>query len=243
MRVLLLDDELRVRRVLRTLLEKNHPKVEIIGEAENVPEALKIINKEKPDVVFSDIEMPNYSGFDLLNFISDVNCAVVFITAHEEYAVKAFEVSAVDYLLKPITEKQLSKTIEKLENYFGKSNNLNNESNLQQNLKDKHMTRVALPSSNGLLFVEVDSIMYMVAKGSYTEVVFNDKKSILITKRIKYFEENLNHPNFFRPHRSYIINLNKISQYHRSGYIIMDNKIKINVTKERKEDFLKIYNN
>lgn len=241
MRAILLDDELRVRRVLRKLLEKNHSNIEIIAEAENVPEAVKIIHKEKPDIIFSDIEMPDYSGFDLLNFISDVKCAVVFVTAHQEYAVKAFEVSAIDYLLKPITEKQLAKTIEKLENHFDTTSNLSKRESLQKNLKAEFITRIALPSSKGLLFVEVDSIMYLIAKGSYTEVVFNDRKSILITKKIKFFEENLDHPNFFRFHRSYIINLNKISQYHRSGYIIMDDGFKISLAKERREQFLEIY--
>uniref|UniRef100_UPI0025BD264B LytR/AlgR family response regulator transcription factor n=1 Tax=Bernardetia sp. TaxID=1937974 RepID=UPI0025BD264B len=245
MKAIVIDDELRARRILKTLLKENCPQINVVGEAENVPDAVQLIHKTNPDIVFSDIEMPEYSGFELLKFISNIDFALVFVTAYQEYAIRAFEVSAVDYLLKPIETELLKKAVEKVEKRLEITGNLQNNQKmetLRENLKGEYLTRFALPMADGLMFVEADDIMYLIAEGSYTEIVFSDKKRVLITKKIKYFEENLVNPCFFRSHRSYIVNLNKISQYIRTGnYIVMDDGFKASLARDRKDDFLKIY--
>ncbi len=245
MKAIIIDDELRARRILRTLLETHCPQITIVGEAENVPTAVQLIHRENPDIVFSDIEMPEYSGFELLKFITNIDFALIFVTAYQEYAIRAFEVSAVDYLLKPLEVELLKKAVEKVEKQFKLKGNLENNQKieaLRENLKGEYITRFALPMADGLMFVEADDIMYLIAEGSYTQVIFSDKKRVLVTKKIKYFEENLVHPCFFRSHRSYIVNLNKISQYIRTGnYIVMDDGYKVSLARERKDDFLNIY--
>ena len=186
--------------------------------------------------------MPEYSGFELLKFISNIDFALIFVTAYQEYAIRAFEVSALDYLLKPIDIKLLARAIEKVEKHFIKNENHLKLDTLKENLKSEFITRLALPMADGLMFVDTDEIMYLIAEGAYTQVVFSNKKRVLVTKKIKYFEENLIHPCFFRSHRSYIINLNKVSQYIRTGnYIIMDDGVKINLARDRKEEFLLIH--
>lgn len=245
MKAIIIDDELRARRILRTLLTDHCPQINIVGEAENVPEAVQLIHKTNPDIVFSDIEMPEYSGFELLKFITTIDFALIFVTAYQEYAIRAFEVSAVDYLLKPLDVELLKKAVEKVEKRFETTGNAHNNlrmETLRENLKGEYITRFALPMADGLMFVEADDIMYLIAEGSYTEIVFTDKKRVLITKKIKYFEENLINPCFFRSHRSYIVNLNKISQYIRTGnYIVMDDGFKVSLARERKDEFLNIY--
>lgn len=245
MKAIIIDDELRARRILRTLLEEHCPQINIVGEAENVPMAVQLIHRENPDIVFSDIEMPEYSGFELLKFITNIDFALVFVTAYQEYAIRAFEVSAVDYLLKPIEIELLKKAVEKVEKHLKLTGNAQNNQKmetLRENLKGEYITRFALPMADGLMFVDADDIMYLVAEGSYTQIIFTDKKRVLVTKKIKYFEENLLHPCFFRSHRSYIVNLNKISQYIRTGnYIVMDDGFKVSLARERKDDFLNIY--
>ena len=245
MKAIIIDDEVRARRILKTLLNQHCPQINVIGEAENVPDAVQLIHRENPDIVFSDIEMPEYSGFELLKFITNIDFALVFVTAYQEYAIRAFEVSAVDYLLKPLDIKLLKKAVEKIEKRLESTGSIQNNQKmetLRENLKGEYITRFALPMADGLMFVEADDIMYLIAEGSYTEIIFSDKKRVLITKKIKYFEENLVNPCFFRSHRSYIVNLNKISQYIRTGnYIIMDDGFKVSLSRERKEEFLKIY--
>lgn len=244
LKAILIDDEERARRLLRILLETHCPQVNIVGDADSVPEAVKLIHRTNPDIVFSDIEMPEYSGFELLKFISDIDFMLVFVTAYQEYAVRAFEVSAVDYLLKPVDIELLKKAVRKAEKYLltekQASYNIRIKT-LKQNLAGEHITRMALPMAEGLMFVESENIMYLIAEGAYTQVVFSDLKKVLVTKKIKYFEENLP-PFFFRSHRSYIVNLNRIRQYIRLGnYIIMDDGFEASLARERKEKFFKLY--
>ena len=240
-KALIIDDEMRARRIMKVLLQENCPDIEVVAEAENVPEAVQLINKHRPDIVFSDIEMPEYSGFELLKFIKEPQFALIFVTAYQQYAIKAFEVAAVDYLLKPVEPEDLIRAVKKAGNYRfeGRQQQLDM---LQNNMKSQYISRMALPTAEGLLFIETDNISYLSADGSYTNITLATRETILITKRLKFFEESLEHPHFFRPHRSFIINLNKVSKYIRSNNaIVMDDGFRLNLAKDRREDFMNAY--
>lgn len=243
MKALIVDDEARARRILEELLKEYCPQITEIAIAEDVPSAVKAINLHKPTLVFLDIEMPQYNGFQLFDFLSEANFATIFTTAYSEYALQAFQVSAVDYLLKPIQVDLLIKAVEKAQKLLETSSPVQHIETLQANLKTNFITRLALPVTEGFAFIEVADIVCLKAEGAYTEVIMGKNHKHLVSKNLKSFEDMLNHPYFFRPHRSYIINLNKVKQYNKQdgGYLIMDSDDTISIAKEKKEEFMKVY--
>lgn len=237
-RAILIDDEERARRVLKNLITKFCPEVDILMVCSNVPDAVLSINKLQPDVVFTDIEMPGYSGFELLEFFTDINFEIIFTTGYHEYALKAFQVSAIDYLLKPIQIDQLEQAVEKLKSKQ-QVNMQNRLDVLKENLKQAEIHRIALPTLDGLLFFDVNTIMCMEADGAYTQVTFSDNKTLLVSKKIKYFELLLERRNqFFRVHRSAIININYIEKYSKAeNYLILPANKNIKIARDKKPEF------
>lgn len=250
LKALIIDDEPKARRILEELLKEYCPNdILVVANAEDVPSGVKAIAQFQPDIVFLDIEMPNYTGFQLFDFIADINFETVFTTAYQEYAIQAFKVSAIDYLLKPIQIDGLIAAVEKVKKEKVEKNPLNNNqtankiATLQSNLNNTNQ-KIALPVSDGLLFVEVNDIIYLSAEGAYTEIFIKGRKDkIVVSKNIKLFEEILIQPCFLRVHRSYIINLNCVSQYIKQdgGYIVMENGAQVALSKDKKEEFLKVY--
>ena len=237
-RAILIDDEERARRVLSTLLADFCPDVEILEICSNVPDAVIAINKFQPDVVFTDIEMPGYSGFDLLDFFTEINFQIIFTTGYDEYALKAFQVSAIDYLLKPIQIDQLENAVTKVKKAKSISMGGRLEA-LKENLKQAEIQKIALPTFDGLLFLDVANIVCLEADGAYTNVTCNDRKPIIVSKRLKFFELLLENRNqFFRVHRSAIVNLNYIEKYSKaeSYLVLIEDKI-IRVSRDKKSAF------
>ena len=242
MKAIIIDDEPRARKVLTTLLEENCPKVEILNTAADVPEGVKSINRYKPDIVFLDIEMPGYSGFELLDFFQEITFQIIFTTAYSEYAIQAFHVSAIDYLLKPIQIDQLVHAVEKAEQQISFSQTAEKLEALKTNLNAEGQVRkIALPVANGLLFVETLDIIYLKAEGSYTQIHLVQGPKLLVSKKLKEFEKLLQNPSFFKSHRSYLINLDHVQQYVRQdgGYIVMKNQDVVSIAKDRRDDLLK----
>lgn len=240
-RAIIIDDEAKARRVLHELITEHCPQIEIVAEAEDVPSAVKAIQLNKPDIVFSDIDMPNYDGFQLLDFVDKADFELIYCTAHNDFALKAFEVSAIDYLVKPIQVSLLIKAAEKAMRLRDATSSITQRlDTLKENLRGTTLKKIALPVSDGLHFVELAEIIYLEADGAYTHVVLKDNKKILISKKLKEFESMLSgNKNFFRIHRSYLINTDSIKQYVRSdgGYLLMSNNDTIPVARERKDDF------
>lgn len=239
---IIIDDEPKARQILQTLLEENCPEIEIVALAEDVPSGVKAIHQYKPDIVFSDIDMPGYNGFQLLEFVDKANFELIYCTGHDEFALKAFEVSAVDYLLKPIQISQLVNAVNKAIKLCNSATPQSTErfDTLRENLKANTLKKIALPVSDGLIFIDIDNLMYLEADGAYTNVFLMDGNKLLISKKLKEFENILsNNKNFFRTHRSYIINVACIKQYIKSdgGSIMLQNNISIPVARERKEEF------
>lgn len=241
MKIVIIDDEVRARRIMKTLLEEHCPFVEICDMAENVPAGVKAIQKHQPDLVFLDIEMPEYSGFQLLDFFDKIDFEIVFATAYNNYALKAFQVSAIGYLLKPIEIDALVKIVEKVKSIKSPTPIQERLGVLKANLEHNgRMKKIGLPTSEGLVFVQTEAIMYLKAQGAYTEILLLDKPKILVAKNIKQLEESLIHPNFFRTHRSFLVNLSHVQRFIRKdgGYLIMEDGQKIPLSARNKQTFL-----
>lgn len=237
-KAIIIDDEEAAVRVLTHLIKDYIPDLEIIATARNVPDGVLAINRNKPDVVFLDIEMPDYSGFELLEFFNEVKFEIIFTTAYSQYAVQAFEVSAVDYVLKPIQIAKLEEAIVKLRNRLESSGMNERLLVLKENLRENRVKKIALPVSDGLLFVNIDEIIHLDADGAYTNVWIKGHPTIMVSKNLKYFEDLLvKEPGFFRPHRSHIINLNYLKKYSRTKDILtLENNQHIRMAKNRKQE-------
>lgn len=232
----IVDDEAPARSALRSMLQLYCPEVTIVAEAANVPDAVLAINKHLPELVFLDVEMPGYSGFDLFEFIKEIKFEIIFATAYSEYALRAFEVSAVDYLLKPIVIDHLVAAVAKARTRLHSANMQQRVELLKESHNKNEFNRLALPVADGLLFIEVTDIILLEAEGAYTHVWLRNGTKVLVSKKLRFFEDVLeNRSNFFRPHRSYLINFNYVSKYSRAeSCLLMDNNISVPVSKEKK---------
>lgn len=209
MKVLIVDDERLARKELVTLL-KGFPKLEIIGECGTVDDAVKQIAKLRPDLVFLDIHMPGKSGFDLLNEI-DRSPFIIFVTAYDEYAIKAFEVNALDYLLKPIDEPRLESAIQKFEQFYTDKIKSVGENELLIDLKNRLniSDQVFIKDGEKCWFVKLEDIRLFESEGNYVRVYFNNSKP-LILRSLNNLDARLDEKNFFRANRKFILNLNWI---------------------------------
>ncbi len=235
----MIDDEERARDTLRTLLRDYCPQVEILAECANVPDGVLAINKHQPKLVFLDIEMPEYNGFELLSFFREVDFEIIFVTAYNDYALRAFEVSAVDYVLKPVDIDKLKAAVEKASKRLEGHDMKNRLDVLKDSFKTNQFNKIALPLAEGLLFVDVMEIVYLEADGAYTNVWLKDGSKILVSKKIKFFEEVLEgRQNFFRSHRSFMVNINFIKKYNRAdNSLLLDNGKTIIISRDRKAEF------
>ncbi len=238
-RAIIIDDELRARSSLSRLLSDYVPQIEIIASCTSVPEGVLAINQGRPQLVFLDIEMPEYNGFELLSFFREVDFNIIFVTAYNEYALKAFEVSAVDYLLKPVDIDKLRAAIGKVEQLLTTLDMQSKIDVLKDSFKTGQFNRIALPVSEGLLFVEVPDIVYLEAEGAYTNVWLRNGSKILVSKKMKFFEEILeSRQNFFRSHRSFIVNINFLKKYNKNeASLTLDNGQVAYISRDRKAEF------
>ncbi len=245
MTALIIDDEKKARNVLQILIEENCPKIDKIIEAENLLDGVNLIKSETPNIVFLDIEMPEYSGLEILDFIEKevFNFEIIFTTAYSEYAIQAFQLSAIDYLLKPIKTDQLKQAVDKALKFIGKSQTNLKLEELKSVFINNNFDKIALPVSEGITFLEFDEIIMLKADGMYTKISTRSEGELLISKPLKHFVGLLqNRPQFYKPHRSFLINLKYIKSYIKrdGGYILMDNDESVSISKEKREEFLGI---
>lgn len=236
---IIIDDEQRAIHTLTSLLNLYAEDVEIVATCKSVPDGVLAINKLRPHLIFLDIEMPEYNGFELLSFFRDVDFEIIFVTAYNEYALRAFEVSAIDYLLKPVDIDKLKLAIEKARKKIDAGSMQLRMELLKETFRTKQFNKIALPMAEGLLFVETADIIYLEADGAYTHVWLRDGTNILVSKRLKFFEEVLkDNPLFFRSHRSFVVNINYISTYSKAeSHITLSNGKIIIISRDRKADF------
>lgn len=216
---IIVDDEIRARNVLQNLLEKQFPHLQVLAQCKNVLDAVEQINIHQPDVVFLDVQMPNYAGYELVNFFKEIKFEIIFITAHDKYAIKAFELSAIDYLVKPINRSRLSESIEKLKLKLDRTNKIHDYQVLLDSLKQEEFDSIILPVSGNKKLIKISHIHAIEANGSYAIVHLKDSKKIVLSKNLTYFESILPEDGmFYRSHRGWIINLKSIESYNKSNH-------------------------
>ncbi len=246
-KVLIVDDEPKSCEILKLRLAKYSTKLSVIGVANEISTATKLINELSPDVIFLDIQMPGGSGFDLLKQFPEQDFLVVFVTAYNEYAIQALKLNALDYLLKPIDPDELNLTVDKIIHKLSSKEIREENINLLQVVKSQidfsegKVHKMIIPFINGFEVINIDDIVYFEADRNYTKIVFNNKSEKIISRTLKEFENLLSGLNFFRIHHSYLINLNHVIKYYKGkgGYVIMSNGQPLNVSRVKKEEFLK----
>jgi len=237
----IVDDEQSSIVTLKWLLEDFKEQIAVVGTFQDPREAISFIKTHKPNLLFLDIQMPNLTGFDLLQKVDGYFDQAVFITAYDDFAIKAFEVSAIDYLLKPIDSDLLKKCIDKVTHFLAHDVFKEQLEILMKKLnQNKVIDKIALPTMEGLMFVKPSQIVYCKSDSNYTHVIMLDKKKMLISKTLKEMEQIIQNDNFFRVHHSYLINLNYLSKYYKgkNAYVVMETKQQIPVSRNKKNDFL-----
>lgn len=240
MKSLIIDDEPDAVEALHLTLMETCPEVAVAGKFTDPEKGLAAIRALKPDLVFLDIEMPVMNGFQLLEELGDLSFSLVFTTAYDRFAVKAFRFSAVDYLLKPINSEELRKAVDKAaEKQRIEKTQLDL---LRQQLyapDAKRFDKIALPYAHGYTFVELADLMYCESDSSYTKFYLSTGEMYLITKTLGDVEDMLNGGDFFRIHKQFLVNMRHIRSYIRGdgGYVVMPNKVSIPVSRIKKEEF------
>ena len=237
-KVVIIDDEPRARALLKGMLGEYCKDLQVIAECENLPSGVLAIKAHQPDLVLLDIEMPGKSGLEIMEYFEgkEINFSIIFTTAYNQYAIRAFKLSAIDYLLKPIEAQELEDAIERFRKLKSKSN-INLDS-FTEMLKPEGPTKIAVPVGNTIQFIDLNTIRVIKADSSYAELWLDNGQTLIVSRTLKNFEEALEgNPSFFRCHKSYLINTNWIVSYVKSegGYLIMDSypDVSIPISSER----------
>ena len=244
-RCVLIDDENNSLEMMEWLIRTYCPQVSIEAMCNSSEKGIAAIKKFKPDVVFLDIEMPHMNGFDMLEQFDKLFFDVVFCTAYDQFAIKAFKYSALNYLLKPVDPADLQETIRRLEEKNSSPSKEQIEmllQNIRGNTKPA-VRRIALTTNDGMIFVSTQDILYCEAESNYTSVVLKGGKKILVSKVLKDIDETLAGSDFYRIHNSFLINLNHIKKYVRGdgGYVIMENDVTISISRSRRHEFMEMF--
>lgn len=238
LKTLVIENNENCRLFLENML-KNYPAVSLAGCATTVEGGAALFNEIKPDLLFLDVELDDGLGFDLLKKLTPDDFEVIFTTAHQNYALQAIKMSALDYLLKPVDREELENAILKA---VSKPHTRQNLSKLLQNISaENNQDRfIGLPEAEGTRFVKLGNVIYCKSEGSYTYFQLGFDNKITVSSNLKKFEGLLSNSDFFRIHNSYLINLNQISQVTRKdgGFVIMSNGSEIPISRRRKELFM-----
>lgn len=244
---LIVDDEHHNRVVLEKMLQQHAPVIHTIYLADTVKQAIGLVREHQPQLVFLDIQMQGETGFDLLQQVSDLNFQVIFVTAHDNYAIKAFRFNAVDYLLKPVVVNELKEAVEKAIKKTGNhsATSRDNINRLQQQMYNgKGITdSITIATAEGFLVIQIRDIVYCQASNNYTVIHLAGKKKITSSQTLGYYEELLAENTFFRTHRSYLVNLAHVTSYKKGegGYIIMTNGDEVELARNHKTDFMQLF--
>ncbi len=242
MKAIIIDDELNCIKVLQNDLKMFCPEVEILDTCQSAKEGMLSIKRNNPNLVFLDVEMPWMNGFEMLEILDkEINFETIFTTAYNQFAVKAFRVSAVDYLLKPIDSSDLTEAVAKAKKSLKEKEDHSNINTLLQNIKTPPtLQKIAISSREGYDFFPLSDIIYCKANGAYTDIIFVNNKRLLLSKSLGETEAMLPAEFFERIHHSLVVNIHHINQFKKStgSFIVMDNGDELNVSKSKKEQLL-----
>ena len=248
LKAFIVDDELQSRNFLHNMLHQYFPEIILAGQASTVEDGFAGIKACDPDIVFLDIQMKGETGFDLLNRLPAIDFALIFTTAFDQYAVKAFRFNAIDYLLKPIVIDELIAAVNKVGQQTASARPVS-KLQVEQLYRDfknpqKIHDKIAIPTTEGFTVIPVTEIVYCRANSNYTEFYLTDKKCVLSSYTLKQYDEILTTQSFFRAHRSYLINLMHVKMYRRGegGEIVMSNGHEIELSRTHKDEFLHLLN-
>lgn len=241
-KTIIIDDEPHCIDRILSFIERYPNIFQVLATCNTVEEALDVVPTLKPDLVFLDIKIHNKTGFDFLKAIDQVDFKIIFTTAFDKYAIKAFKFSAFDYLLKPIDYHDFIDAIERLKTKINNSNIENQIKNLLINLKPKQKKIITIPSLTGFDTITVDDIIHLEADTNYTHIFTKDRK-ILVSKPIKFYEDLLDDNTFIKTHKSHLININHVKKYFKGkrSYVLMSNNRNVPISVRRKDEFLKYF--
>lgn len=239
MKAIIIDDERKAVQLLRVMLHEHCPLIEVVEDCEDLPSGIKAIKREQPQLVFLDIEMPGHSGLELLDFFNEneIEFDIIFTTAYSDYAIRAFKMSAIDYLLKPTQPQELIDAVERVQK---KNHRLQSYKLLKENLEG-NSKKIVINQSKGIEFLAADEILFLRGNGAYTEIHKTDGSFVMASKNLKHFEELLaDQTNFFRTQKSYIVNIKHIQQIQKDegNFFIAFDKHKVAISNEKLEELL-----
>ena len=244
-KAIIIDDEQINQKALTKMLDLYVPDIEIIGVASSADEGIQLIAEKKPEIVFLDIEMPEKTGFDMLKEIEDPQFQLIFTTAHAEYAIKAIKFAALDYLLKPINLNELKEAVEKAIHRIQSGESIMNRIDVVKSNRPNNQfefNKIALPTLEGIEFYDTSDIIRVEADRAYCKFYLNKGKEILVSKSLKEYEDILEECNFYRVHKSHMVNLDTIVKYvkGKGGYVVLEDGSHVDVSVRRKEQLIKL---
>jgi len=242
-KAVLIDDDGNLREGMRMMINFYAPEIQIVGEADSVKSGTELIETAKPDIVFLDIMMNDGTGFDILEKLNEkfgnVASQIIFITAHEEFAIKAFRFSALDFLLKPVNPEELQSVLKKIKNVISQNRDSRNIGLLLENIQKKPdgFKKIALSTSDGIHLFEIKDIIRCESEDNYTKFFIKNHKQVMISKTLKEYEELLKEQGFERIHQSHLINLNELKSYIKKdgGFVVMSDDSQLPVSQRKKE--------
>ena len=245
MNVVIVDDEPMARETIKSIIIDRFPEINMVGQAGSVQSAIETIKDTKPDLVFLDVDLTDGYGFDILTILKPINFKVIFITAHQEYAIKAIKFSAFDFILKPVSVTELSDAINRVQVEDDSSNQSLKWNAFFSNISNKDQKTIVLKTSESIHLVHVNDIIKCEADNNYSTFFLVDGKKIVISKGLKEYEEMLGELGFFRVHQSHLINLKFVSRYDKrdGGFVVLKDESHVPVSQRKKQKLLEFFDN
>lgn len=236
---ILVDDEIASLKNLERKINQFFPNLTILEKFQNPEDAILYLNTNEVSLVFLDIQMPRINGFELLTTVKNVDFKVIFVTAYNEYALEALKKSAIDYILKPIDDDDLKVAIQKTIKLIDEENESTHNKELLELLQESisNQKKLLVPNEKGFSVIEQNDILYLEGYDGYTKINIDPERQIISSYGLGKYEQKLN-ANFFKTHKSYIVNLNKIIEFEKEGYVVLSNNVRIPISKKSKNELL-----
>ncbi len=239
---ILVDDEVSALKGLQQKIEKLFPEIEILNAFQKPEEAIRAIKEKQPDILFLDIEMPRMSGFELLSALTEINFQVIFVTAYSEYALDALKQSAIDYVLKPVDNEELTNAINKALEVIKLKHQNENNTKLIEMLTEiiTNTNKIIIPTAKGLSFIPQDDVLHLEGYEGYTKFHLTNNTEIVSSYNLGKFEKSLSSI-FFKCHKSHIINIEKVRSFENEGYIVLEGEYRVPISKANRKVFLDLF--